>query len=225
MAARRQTDSPFLLGLTGPIACGKTTVGDILLELGALERIDADRVVHTLMEPGTPTTGAIRGEFGDEILRPDGSVDRGRLGRLVFADAEALRRLEGIVHPAVRHSIRERLPQFEGRPGVLVVDAVKLLQSELLELCDGVWVVQCSAAAQLRRLTEIRHMTAEEAQGRLAAQPSFSSPRVTAVIENSGSMDELRQRVEEEWSALSLALVPQPPGARNECGEEANRQT
>jgi dephospho-CoA kinase len=216
MAAGRPASSPFLLGLTGPIACGKTTAGDILLDLGALERIDADKLVHTLMAAGTATTEAVRQTFGADMVRSDGSVDRARLGRLVFADPDALRRLEEIVHPGVRRLVRERLRGFEGQTGIVVIDAVKLLQSELLELCDAVWVVQCSPDAQLQRLTEIRKMTEEEAQGRLAAQPDFAHPRVTRVIQNSGSLEELRNHVEEGWRSLEGGRRPSGLTSNNE---------
>ncbi|MBV9279591.1 MAG: dephospho-CoA kinase [Chloroflexi bacterium] len=198
-----QRSGPRVLGLTGPIACGKTTVGNLLLELGALDRIDADAVVHELMAAGTPTTARIRSAFGDEVLRPDGSVNRARLGELVFSEPEALVRLEAIVHPAVREAIRRRLGEMAGQTGLVVVDAVKLLQSDLLPLCDAVWVVQCARAAQMDRLTRGRKMPLSSAEARLAAQPWFDHPRVTTRIENSGSMDDLRRRVREAWRSLA----------------------
>lgn len=206
MGSIRQGPAPRILGLTGPIACGKSAVGDLLLELGALERIDADQAVHQLMLSGTPTTGHIRSVFGPQVINPDGSVDRTALGELVFADAQALARLEGIVHPAVRQVIRSRLAELSRRAGIVVVDAVKLLQSELLELCDAIWVVRCSADTQMQRLTEIRHMTESAARSRMAAQPSFVHPRVTTIIDNSGSMEDLRRQVESAWSALQRTM-------------------
>jgi len=202
MGSIRQGPAPRILGLTGPIACGKSTVGDLLLELGALERIDADQAVHQLMLSGTPTTGQIRSTFGPQVINPDGSVDRTALGELVFADSQALARLEAIVHPAVRQVIHSRLADVSQHTDIVVVDAVKLLQSELLELCDAVWVVCCSADTQMRRLRETRHMTEAAAQSRIAAQPSFDHTRVTTVIDNSGSREDLRREVEQAWSAL-----------------------
>jgi len=201
----RPKAAPRILGLTGPIACGKTTVGDLLLDLGALERIDADRVVHELEGSDTPTAREIRTLFGDEVMNPDGSVNRQRLGGIVFANPEALRRLEGVVHPAVRSIIRARLEKLRDRAGVVVVDAVRLLQSDLLPMCDAVWVVQCPANAQMRRLTEIRKMDAAAAMARLAAQPSFEHPRVTEVITNAGSLQKLRRQVESAWQAALKA--------------------
>jgi dephospho-CoA kinase len=202
MAAIRARSAPRILGLTGAIACGKTTVGDILLELGALERIDADAVVHRLMAAGTPVTAQILRRFGRDIIARNGSVDRSRLGSLVFDDPAALRDLELITHPAVRTAIRDRVAELSGQHGFVVIDAVKLLQSELLELAYVVWVVRCRPDIQMQRLTEVRGMSAKAAAGRLAAQPSFTHPRVTTVIENNGSMDQLQAQVTAAWQHL-----------------------
>lgn len=202
MAAGDTRPGPLLLGLTGPIGCGKSTVGDVLLDLGALERIDADRVVHELMVPGTPVTRDIENAFGQGVIAADGSVDRQRVAAIVFSDPVALQRLEAITHPAVREVVRARLDSHCEQGGVVVVDAVKLLQSELLPLMDVVWVIRCSPEAQMRRLTQNRGMTPEAARQRVAAQPKFAHPRVTTVIENSGSLEELRQEVERMWERL-----------------------
>ena len=154
MAARDSRKSARVLGLTGPIACGKSTVGDLLLEMGVLERIDADLVVHDLLASDGPASRAVGAEFGPGVTRADGGVDRARLGELVFADPTALVRLERILHPAVRSVIRARVQELESRDGVIVIDAVKLLQSELLALADVVWVVRCRPEEQMQRLTE-----------------------------------------------------------------------
>jgi dephospho-CoA kinase len=132
-------------------------------------------------------------------------VDRAALARIVFADAVARTRLEAIVHPAVRRAIRQRIEELKGRRGIVVVDAVRLLQSDLLPLCDWVWVVRCDEGEQRRRLRENRGMDEESIEGRLAAQPSFDHPRVTRVIDNSGSVEELRRQVERMWSELQSA--------------------
>lgn len=192
---------PFILGLTGPIACGKTTVGTLLLELGALDRIDADTVVHDLYAPGTQVTAAVAGAFPG-VLAEDGSVDRSVLAEKVFGHQESLRRLEGIVHPAVRATIRDRLEHFRGRRGLVVIDAVRLLQSDLLPLCDAVWLVTCDRAEQERRLRENRRMSDAAVRDRLDSQPTFDSPRVSAVIPNSGSRADLAHAVRRAWEAL-----------------------
>jgi dephospho-CoA kinase len=203
MASGSAKTGPRVLGLTGPIACGKSTVGDILLELGVLQRIDADHVVHDLLAPGTEVNRQIREVFGSEVMDAEGGVDRSRLGAIVFRDPAALAQLESITHPAVRVEIRRQLAELRERDGVVVVDAVKLLQSDLLPLCNAVWVVTCDPAEQRRRLRENRSMSREAADGRLLAQPPFDHPAVTTVIENSGSQVELQKRVAAAWSALT----------------------
>jgi dephospho-CoA kinase len=203
VAAKHPETAPRILGLTGPIACGKTTVGAILLDLGALARIDADEVVHELMEAGTATTCHVERAFGTAVIAASCAVDRAALGARVFADPEALRRLEDIVHPAVRSAIRGRIERFAGREGVVILDAVKVLQSDLADLCMAVWVVQCPREEELRRLTEDRAMSPQEAGDRIAAQPAFDDPRVSAVIDNSGSLEQLRAEVGRWWAEFT----------------------
>ena len=202
MAARNPQATPRILGLTGPIACGKSTVGSMLLQLGALARIDADEVVHELMRPGTETTRRIEYAFGPEVISPDRSVDRKTLGERVFSNAEPLHDLEEIVHPAVDSAIRTRLERFAGVRGIVVLDAVKLLQTDLAELCSAIWVVRCSSGEELRRLMANRGMTQSEAEKRIASQPDFVDPRVSAVIDNSGTLDDTCAEVAMRWRAF-----------------------
>jgi dephospho-CoA kinase len=171
----------------------------MLLKLGAAERIDADEVVHELMVPGTPTTRAIGAEFGADVLLPDGSVDRARLGEVVFADHGRLRKLESITHPAVHDEILRRIAQLAGQDVVIVVDAVRLLQSDLLLLCDEVWVVTCNHQQQRERLIRDRGMSPEATAARIAAQPEFDHCKVTKVIDNSGTLQELEFAVRSAW--------------------------
>ena len=209
MASRRV--QPTVLGLTGPTACGKTTVGDLLLRLGALDRIDTDRVVHRLLAGGD-TADRVVDAFGRDILDSDGRISRRKLAAEVFSNPAALEHLEAIVHPAVRNVVREDLRNLHNRPGIVVIDAVKLLQSDLLPLCGAVWVVQCDRHVELRRLMGIRAMTEDEALARLAAQPSFDHPSVTAVIHNNGSHADLEARVTALWTGLldGQHLTPSP---------------
>lgn len=148
----------------------------------------------------------VHATFGEDFIAPDGSVDRARLGTVVFANEAKLRALEAIVHPLVRREIRRRVEELRAREGVIVIDAVRLLQSDLLPLTHAVWVVTCKRAVELERLTGRRGMTPEEAERRLAAQPPFEGPRVTRVIENSGSLHELRDAVEAAWAEFVPAL-------------------
>ena len=206
MVGERPQSGRHVLGLTGPIACGKTTVGDMLLDLGAAVRIDADTVVHDLMRPGTETTACIAERFGD-VIDARGAVDRAALGRAVFADRAALRDLEAITHPEVRREIRRRLDEYAH--GVVIVDAVKLLQSELLPLCDAVWVVACDADVELERLMHRNSLGEEDASRRIAAAPNFEHPRVDVRIENSGSLEELRRDVCSAWERQIAAWESQ----------------
>ncbi|HZS94934.1 MAG TPA: dephospho-CoA kinase [Chloroflexota bacterium] len=201
MANTAERAQPIILGLTGPVACGKTTVGDLLLRLGALARIDTDRVVHELLNGG-PVADEVVEAFGRDILGPSGLIDRRKLGSRVFADPSALARLEAIVHPPVTRVVRQKISEVSGRNGVVVVDAVKLLQSELLPLCSAIWVVTCDREEERRRLIGIRAMTAPDADARLAAQPSFDHPAVSALIRNDGSLAELEDQVSTLWNRL-----------------------
>ncbi|GAC1401726.1 MAG: dephospho-CoA kinase [Chloroflexota bacterium] len=196
--------SPRILGLTGPIGCGKTTVGNILLELGAIHRIDADSIVHELLDGNLQVSREVEQAFGPPVMTANGAVDRSRLARIVFSNHQSLRTLEDILHPRVRAEVRNRLRSFRGTAGVIALDAVKLLQSDLLELTDAVWLVCCGQNVQIDRLTRQRHMNIQDVESRLSAQPSFDSSRITTIIENSGTEEDLYRRVEGAW-ALTVA--------------------
>lgn len=191
---------PYILGLTGDIASGKTTVGLMLLEMGAYSYDDADQVVHELYLPGQPLVERLVQEFGPGVLGPDGGVDRQRLGDIVFGDAAALRRLETLVHPAVQGALVNTLRRIPEH-AVGVLDAVKLVESGYAPLCHGVWVVQSPREIQLRRLMETRGMSQAQAEQRLAAQPP-AGPKLavaTEVIRNAGTLDQLRGDVAAAW--------------------------
>jgi dephospho-CoA kinase len=191
---------PFILGLTGDIASGKTTVGLMLLEMGAFSYSDADQTVHELYLPGQPLVTQLVHEFGPQVLASDGGVDRAQLGDLVFGDRAALRRLEALVHPAVQGALvttLRRIPEH----AVGVLDAVKLVESGYAPLCHGIWVVECPHDVQLRRLVETRGMTMAQAEQRLGAQPP-AEPKLavaTEVIANDGTLDRLRSAVAAAW--------------------------
>ncbi len=201
---------PYILGLTGNIASGKTTVGLMLLELGAFTYEDADQVVHELYLPGRPLVARLAEAFGPSVVGPDGGVDRQRLGQLVFGDPAALRRLEAIVHPAVQEALVAKLRRIPPE-GVGVLDAVKLVESGYAPLCHAVWVVTCPEEIQFRRLVEQRGLSPEEARARLAAQPPLA-PKLAAaseVIPNDGSLDRLREQVTAAWQRFRATLPSQ----------------
>jgi dephospho-CoA kinase len=191
------------IGLTGPIGCGKSTVAGWLGELGA-HVIDADEVARQVTAPGSPELAAAVDEFGPGILRADGSLDRAALGRIVFADPEALARLEAIIHPAVRPRILEAIAAAEraGAPAV-VIEAIKLVEGGLASLCDEVWLIVCSPEAQRERLTARGSDAADTAQ-RIAAQSDLAdrlAPAATRVIDTSGTVEMVRREVTDAWPA------------------------
>ena len=203
---------PYILGLTGNIASGKTTVGSILLELGLSTYIDADRVVHDLYLPGQALPSALAEAFGTGVLDSAGGVDRRALGAIVFNSPERMRQLEAIVHPAVREALLSRIRAL-GPDDIGALDAIKLVESGYAPFCHGLWVVTCPPEIQLRRLIEQRGLTEEEARARLAAQPPVDEklPLATAVIHNDGSLEHLREQVTDAWRAFLASLAEQKP--------------
>lgn len=198
----------YLIGLTGGIACGKSTVLAMLAERGA-HTLDADQVTHRLQQPGTPVYQQIVEAFPEAAPLPGAPLDRRRLGAIVFADAEQLRRLEQIVHPAVRAEVRafiESVGQARRsaeRP-VVVIDAIKLIESGWAEECDEVWVVTAPEEQQVQRLMSTRGMSAAEARQRIAAQPPQEArlAYATVVIDNGGPLAATRAQVEAAWQAM-----------------------
>ncbi|MGH2479107.1 MAG: dephospho-CoA kinase [Ktedonobacteraceae bacterium] len=185
-----------ILGITGNIACGKTAVGRMLLDLGVEKYIDADALVHGLYLSGQPVARELAATFGDAVMAEDGSVDRQALGSLVFQDPAALRRLEAIVHPAVGVAMLETLSAVSPT-GIAVIDAVKLLEGGSGALCQSKWLIICPEEQELGRLMARNSLSEDEARARLQAQPSneLRLPLVDEVIDNGGSLTETRRQV------------------------------
>lgn len=209
---------PFLLGLTGNIACGKSSVGKLLTQRYGAEYIDADLVVHALYAAGTAQTRAIAERFGPELLQPDGTIDRRRLGDVVMADKAALKELERILDPGVRQTIETRFAASTAP--VVVLDAIRLIEGGLYRRCDTVWVVLCDPELQLQRLQSSRHFTLEQAALRVNAQaPADEKVRyASAVIYNNGSLADLETEIDDAWTRtvvprLSGGLTKEPPSA------------
>jgi dephospho-CoA kinase len=202
---------PYVLGLTGNIASGKTTVGLMLLELGATTYVDADQVVHGLYLPGRPLVPRLVELFGQSILTPEGGIDRARLGELVFRDAAALARLEAVVHPAVQAALVGTLRDL-GPEDIGVLDAIKLVESGYAPFCHGLWVVTCPEEVQLDRLMQQRGLTLDQARVRLRAQPALA-PKLalaTEIIRNDGALDYLRQQVVAGWQRFLAQTRDRP---------------
>ncbi len=198
----------FLLGLTGNIACGKSTVGQLLADRFGAEYVDADHLVHALYAAGTLETTAIADRFGRDLLKDDQTIDRRRLGDMVLSDRAALSALEAILNPGVRRAIEDRIARASAP--VLVLDAIRLIETGLAERCDTVWVVVCDQEAQKQRLQMSRSMTEEQAALRIAAQvPAEAKLRhANAVITNDGNLDDLTQQVEAAWRDTVASRLP-----------------
>ena len=191
------------VGLTGGVASGKSTVAEILTELGAVV-IDADQLARDVVARGTPGLAAVVDEFGSELLTPEGDLDRPAMAKLVFGDEQARKRLEGIVHPLVFEEV-QRLEE-QAPPDALVVHDIPLLaESGRAETFDAVVVVDAPADVQVRRMVEERGWTREDALARMEAQASREDRRAIAtyVIENDGTLDDLRHQVEDVYARLT----------------------
>ena len=198
----------YVIGLTGNIGAGKSTVLEMLRALGA-HTIDADAVTRQVMRRGGPAYGPIIQEFGVGILGADGEIDRAALGRRVFADASALRRLEALVHPATIAWITEEIARTDA--DVIVIEAIKLIESGLLARCQSLWVTTCRAELQLERLRRDRGLTTADAVRRMNGQPDAAAKvaRADVLLVNEGSREDLLAVVDKEWRCLTAGAAPQ----------------
>ena len=190
------------MGLTGGVASGKSTVAAMLSELGAVV-IDADAIAREVVAKGTPGLARVVEEFGEELLGPDGELDRPAMGRLVFNDESARRRLEAIVHPLVWERIVEL--EEQAPPGAVVVHDIPLLaENARAGDFDAVIVVDAPREVQVERMTSRRGWSVEEAEARIAAQATREQRLAIAthVIENTGTLEDLRDRVTEVFEEL-----------------------
>ena len=193
-----------VIGLTGGIGSGKSTVAQFLAELGAVI-LDTDRVGHEVLKPDTEAWREVVAAFGRQILTPGGDVDRKKLGEVVFGNPESLVRLNQIVHPQIGKVVKAQLEEYR-RQGVRVVvlEIPLLVETGGTSLVDEVWVTIASESAVLRRLEERSELSRQQSLARIRSQISNEKrvKHADVVIKNDGSLDELRARVEELWQRL-----------------------
>jgi dephospho-CoA kinase len=195
----------FIIGLTGNIATGKSAVMQLAAQRGAYS-IDADKVVHEILNTDAGVQQAIAGVFGPAVHLEDGRIDRPALAKIVFNDAQALRQLESIVHPAVYTAVLKRIT--ETGKTIIIYEAIKLLESKFRDKCHQIWVTTCSPERQLERLQSYRGLDKETALARIKAQAPQAEKIAQAdiVIDTNGSMAETEAQFAQAWSQLRKAI-------------------
>jgi len=193
-----------VIGLTGGIGSGKSTVSQYLAELGAVV-VDADKVGHEAFKPDTPAWRDVVATFGREVLAPKGEVDRKKLGEVVFNDPEALSRLNRIMHPRMYDMMKERIEEYrKNGVAVVVIEAAVLIEANWIPLVDEVWVTVVPEAMVLERIKLQRGLAEEQTLARIRAQISQEerSKHADVIITNDGNPDELRVKVKDLWQNL-----------------------
>ncbi|WP_339316245.1 dephospho-CoA kinase [Paenibacillus sp. FSL R10-2734] len=198
----------MIIGLTGGIASGKSTVSALLVSKGA-RLVDADVIAREVMLPGHEVLAAAVKQFGSEILSPDGTLNRGKLGDIVFRDPAALQALNNLTHPAIRREIKERMNSMEEEDPkkLIIVDIPLLFESGLENLFHEIVVVYVPREVQIARLMERNGLSIEEAEARLNAQMDIEAKRNKAdyIIDNSGDLAHTEQQVAVFWDRLGLS--------------------
>jgi dephospho-CoA kinase len=199
-------EGKYVIGLTGNIAVGKSVVRQMLQHLGAYT-VDADGLTHQAMAPGAPAYLPIVEMFGRFVLNEDGTINRNTLGSIAFSFPDALAKLEAIVHPVVGQAIQTLVSRAKQR--VIVIEAIKLLESNLIEGIDSIWVVDASPETQLKRLTEKRKMSEEEARKRIIAQRPQADKiaRANVIIMNDGNVEETWKQVQNAWNDARKSIL------------------
>lgn len=202
-----------VIGLTGGPGTGKSTVAAMLARRGAAV-IEADRLGHQAYAPGTEGWRAVVEAFGPEIVGPDNTVDRARLGTLVFSDPEKLRRLNAIVHPIIRRLITEQLQKYRNAGArVVVIEAALLFEAGWDDLVDEVWVTQAPPEVAAARYAERTGLPEEEVRRRMAAQLDAAEKirRADRVVDTSGSLADVERQVDRLWNELTARAAETDP--------------
>lgn len=205
------------IGLTGGIGSGKSTVADELVARGAV-LIDADRIVRELQEPGKPVFTAMVKRWGERILAKDGSLDRAAVAAIAFSDENELKALNDIVHPAVGKEMERLRKRVEGTDKIVILDIPLLVRADGQSIADqyanlaGIIVVDVDPALAEKRLVKFRGFTAKDARARIRNQASREARRAVAdrVIDNSGTLEDLRPQIDFVWSWIKTLPHPAP---------------
>ncbi len=195
-----------VIGLTGGIGSGKSTVSQVLADLGAVI-LDTDKVGHEALKPGSEVRERVIHEFGQGIVTAGGDIDRARLGELVFNDHEARARLNRIMHPFMYNMVKAQLEEYRRKGvSVVVMEAPLLIEAGWTSLVDEIWVTVAPEATVLRRLRERSGLSQKEARARIQAQLPAEEriKHADVVIDTDCSLDELKERVKERWRRLQL---------------------
>jgi dephospho-CoA kinase len=215
----------FIVGVTGNIATGKSAVMHLAAEEGALT-IDADKLVHEILDHDAELQTAIAEAFGPEVRRADGRINRRELGKIVFVDAEAMERLEEMVHPAVYEEVGRRLAETD-KP-LVFIEAIKLLEGKLADSCQQIWVTRCSRQCQLERLRICRGLDTQSAAARIKAQPPQEDKVALAdvVVDTNGYMNETEIQFKMAWDRLpeSVKILTHPKPAARAAGKSKLRR-
>ena len=203
----------YVIGLTGGIGSGKTTVSDMLRADGATI-VYADQIGHEVYRPGTPVWEQVVQAFGRQVLTEDGQIDRRKLGQIVFSEPGALARLNAITHPPMRQMMIEKLDELRGKgTPVVVLEAALLIEAGWADLADEVWVTVVDPDEAARRSMERSGLSRQQAQARIAAQLSNAerTKHAQVVIDTNCSLAEVARRVHELWEDLTARLAAKTP--------------
>ena len=195
-----------VIGLTGGIGSGKSTVSQLLAELGAVI-LDADKVGHEVFRPGTDAWREVVAEFGKKILTPGGEVDRKKLGEIVFSHPGSLERLNRIMHPRMYALMKDKIEQYRQQGvKVVVLEAAILIEANWMSLVDEVWVTTAPESIVLERLEKHRSLKKEQTLARIHSQLSADErlKHADVIINNDGDLDQLRAKVKEQWERITL---------------------
>ncbi len=198
----------IVIGLTGGIGSGKSTVTGFLADLGA-EVMDADKIGHELLQPDTETAKAVIVAFGQDIVKPDGEIDRAELGKKVFGDPEALKRLNAIVHPSLLQRLVDRVEEQRGTgTKVVVVEAAIMIEAGWQSLADETWVTLAPEDTVVGRVMAAKGLTEDQVRARIRSQMPVEEKAklATVIVDTQGSLEEVRGRVEELWQSLQERL-------------------